>query len=121
MDGLALTVLLRHDLPDGTGHFDWLLECPGREGLMTFRVSERIDLPGCRGFEAVRVADHRRAYLTYEGPISEGRGVVARAAQGTCEVEEGPGWVRVRAVFGGPVRLYEGRAGEGDRWNFGVV
>lgn len=121
VDGLALTVLLRHELPDGSGHYDWLLECPGREGLITFRVSERIDLRECLGFGATRLGDHRRAYLTYEGPVPPGRGAVKRVAQGTCEVEEGAGTIGVRACFGGQVRVYEGRLGEGDLWMFRVL
>jgi hypothetical protein len=114
-------VLLRHDLPDGTGHFDWLLECPGREGLITFRVAERIDQPGCRGFGATRAPDHRREYLTYEGPISGGRGVVSRVASGKCEVEEADGAIRVRALFDGRTLLFHGRRMGGDRWEFDVV
>jgi hypothetical protein len=118
VDGLALTVLLRHDLPDGSGHYDWLLECPGRTGLTAFRVAERIDRADCSEFEAERMADHRREYLTYEGPVSGGRGGVVRLARGSCEVEERPGFVRVRADFDGHVRTYEGRLLGGDRWAF---
>jgi hypothetical protein len=111
VDGLAVMVLLRHELPDGPGHFDWLLERPGYPDLMTFRVRERIDLlgpgePG--GFTATRLEDHRRAYLTYEGPISGGRGSVTRVAEGTCEVQEGPDGVKILGSFGLGMTAYEG-------------
>jgi|GEM_PF-632145 len=77
-------VLLRHDLPDGTHHHDWLIETtPGAEGLVSFRVGERIDgLAAGAVFEAQAMAPHRAAYLTYEGPVSGGRGEVRRVATG---------------------------------------
>lgn len=77
-------VLLRHDgSPEGV-HFDWMLQPPGpsETPLLSFRVAVRVDGMGEGGFEAERVADHRAAYLTYEGPISGGRGRVRRVASG---------------------------------------
>ncbi len=76
-------VLLRHDLPDGSSHFDWMVEPsdPGR-GLVSFRVHTRIDHPEITRFEAERIGEHRRDYLSYEGPVSGGRGVVTRVANG---------------------------------------
>ncbi|MEO1007932.1 MAG: hypothetical protein AAFX79_05160 [Planctomycetota bacterium] len=81
------TVLLRHDLPDGTRHFDWMLaaEPDPDSPLVTFRVEERIDR-GPPAFRAERLADHRRRYLDYEGPISGGRGRVSRVASGECTI-----------------------------------
>ena len=40
------TVILQHDLPDGTSHFDWLLavDAKGSGPLVSFRVKERPDL-----------------------------------------------------------------------------
>ncbi len=35
---------------------------------------------------AFRIGDHRVAYLTYEGPVSSGRGVVTRVCNGTYRV-----------------------------------
>lgn len=79
-------VLLRHDLPDGSSHFDWLLE--PREGLplIAFRVAHRLDLVTPAEFSAQRIPDHRREYLDYQGPVSGGRGTVSRVAQGLCRV-----------------------------------
>lgn len=48
--------------------------------LMTFRVSglpTEVD-----AFEAERIDDHRRVYLSYEGELSGGRGTVLRLASG---------------------------------------
>lgn len=79
------TVLLRHDLPDGSGHFDWMLAVDDHGPLVTFRlerdISEDLD-----AFDGQRIADHRRRYLAYEGPISSNRGVVTRVATGQAVV-----------------------------------
>jgi len=79
------TVLLRHDLPDGSHHFDWLLAQDGDGPLLTFRLDRDISLD-TEAFEAERLADHRRVYLAYEGEISGGRGSVARVVQGHCSI-----------------------------------
>jgi hypothetical protein len=67
-------------------HFDLLIEtCPGSE-LATWRsavwpIESTVDL--------LRVKDHRRIYLQYEGDLTERRGRVERVAGGSCEVEIG--------------------------------
>ena len=61
----------------------------GRSGigpLTTFRVTRRPDEAGAVAFDAERLADHRRDYLTLEGEISGGRGCVSRIAYGGCVV-----------------------------------
>jgi hypothetical protein len=59
--------------------------------------------------EAVRLPDHRPAYLDFEGPVSGDRGHVKRIDRGDYEiVDESPEWLRVRltgAVAVGEVRL----------------
>lgn len=81
------TVLLRHDLPDGSHHFDWMLARDDDGPLLTFRLDRDISRDG-EPFEGELLPDHRRAYLEYEGPISGNRGSVARVAQGRCEVKQ---------------------------------
>ena len=80
------TVQLRHELPDGTSHVDWMIarDRAGREPLISFRLPRRIDelKPGQR-MAAERLADHRPAYLDYEGPVSDEGGSVRRLAWGT--------------------------------------
>lgn len=41
-----------------------------------------------RGSAAVKIHDHRLAYLDYEGPISEGRGEVTRVDRGEYRIVE---------------------------------
>lgn len=77
------SVLLRHDLPDGTWHYDWLIDPvgegqPQERNLIAFRVRLRPDRTD--SFDAERLADHRREYLSYEGPLSGERGNVRREA-----------------------------------------
>jgi hypothetical protein len=91
------TVQLLHELPDGSRHVDWMLaqDSRGRDPLVTFRLQQRVDeLPPGGMLEAVRIADHRPAYLTYEGPVSGDRGTVTRLASGRATVrdERPDGW-----------------------------
>lgn len=64
-------VLLLHELPDGSSHYDWLLERFVGEALIAFRVGHRVDGDDGVGreFAAERMVDHRAVYLTYEGSI----------------------------------------------------
>jgi hypothetical protein len=73
----------------GGGHFDLMVEVPGERKLMTWRVG--VSPEGWGEAEdgdvgAVRIADHRKVYMTYEGEISGGRGEVKRVAEGTAEI-----------------------------------
>ncbi len=56
----------------------------GEEPLISFRLQRRIDelRPGQRA-KAERIADHRPAYLDYEGAISGDRGSVRLLARGS--------------------------------------
>ncbi len=84
---MAITVLLLHTFPDGSCHYDWMLEPGGGGALLTYRVGSRIDDAKVTRFAAERLADHRREYLEYEGEVSGGRGSVRRLASGECFVE----------------------------------
>jgi hypothetical protein len=115
-------VLLRHELPDGTWHFDWMIEPAEGYGLVTFRVSARVDDPETTQFDAERIGEHRREYLEYEGAVSGGRGTVVRVAAGWVEgVSEWDGEIVVRGEMGGCAGVWTGRRGaesEGDVWRF---
>ncbi|MCY2966352.1 MAG: hypothetical protein NT069_22425 [Planctomycetota bacterium] len=73
-------VVLRHDWPDL--HWDLMLE--NGATLRTWRLSRPPDLVG--PIEVRAIADHRLAYLTYEGPVSGNRGTVTRHLAGTYEL-----------------------------------
>lgn len=80
-------VILKHFLPDGTWHYDWLIEQAGvshDHRLLALRCQSRPDLVDTP-FEALRVPDHRVHYLTYQGAVSNDRGVVQRVASGQVQ------------------------------------
>ena len=116
------SVLLRHDLPDGSSHFDWMMQRAGPvvgEGrLVTFRVS--VPIQDAAAFDAERIPDHRAIYLDYEGEVSGGRGQVRRECLAVCNilVETERSFI-VDIAFSGhePVRL-EGTPVSGSLWTF---
>ena len=75
-------VILRHDDTRG-GHFDLMFEVG--DVLKTWALTQ----PPQTGIkiECKTLADHRLAYLDYEGPLSGGRGTVARWDCGTFSIE----------------------------------
>lgn len=82
---LRQTVLLHHELPDGSSHFDWMLALdePASRPLLTWRCERRADeaAPG-EILVVERIGDHRVDYLRYEGAIAGERGWVRRVASG---------------------------------------
>jgi hypothetical protein len=75
-------VILRHDSPRGA-HFDFMLEAD--DALKTWALPRPPEVGMEIDCEAL--ADHRLAYLDYEGPISAGRGSVARWDEGDYTLE----------------------------------
>jgi hypothetical protein len=65
-------------------HFDFMVEIGPDAPLRTWG----IDAEPVSGAElpARGLPDHRRAYLTFEGEVSGGRGTVRRWDEGDCEV-----------------------------------
>lgn len=84
-------VVLQHDHPERL-HWDFMLD--QGESLATW------ELPMPPAYEhvipALRLADHRRDYLEYEGPVSAGRGTVVRWDEGDFQwVEKNAGCIVV--------------------------
>lgn len=80
--GRGRFVLLEHRR-DGV-HWDLMFEAG--PVLWTWAIDEPVVAGG--DLSARRLADHRPAYLDYEGPISGGRGTVRRVAEGTYRLLE---------------------------------
>ncbi len=76
----ARFVILQHDHP--TLHWDFMLDVGAT--LRTWRLPT---IPANGDMLAEQIADHRLAYLDYEGPVSGGRGAVQRFDRGTYRVE----------------------------------
>jgi hypothetical protein len=80
---LLPAVLLQHTLPDGSWHFDLMIAQHESPDLWTLRVSQAFDLKQHAPFEGTSLPPHRSAYLTYEGPVRDGKlGSVRRVLQG---------------------------------------
>ena len=112
------TVLLRHTLPDGTWHFDWMIDRDGEGPLVTFRVQDRLEFEEISAFAAQRIGDHRRVYLDFEGEVSGGRGRVERVAAGVVDRLSEGAEIEVEVRFDGVTRRWRGRCAGGDRWDF---
>lgn len=83
-----LPTTLLHHLGHGPPHYDWLLASDDDGPLLTFRVDRpAADWLDARRLDLTPLGEHRRAYLTYEGPVSGGRGTVTRVDEGTHRPE----------------------------------
>lgn len=89
---LALkTAVIQHNTPHGT-HHDWLIEDPTAPNpagpdarLWTARVlPPPAHWPQLGRFDLDILPPHRRAYLTYQGEVTNNRGRVQRVGSGTC-------------------------------------
>jgi len=98
-------VLLRHEVPGDFprgSHWDLLLERD--EACWTWALEE---LP--RGFaegegpatvSALRLKDHRKHYLQYEGPVTGDRGTVRQVLSGHCVwIQDDEDRIEVRLQF----------------------
>jgi len=107
-------VVLTHDHP--VWHWDFMLE--QEAALRTWRL-EAEPAAGC-GCTASLLPDHRREYLTYEGPVSGGRGEVRRWDHGEYVVlADTPERIEVQlrgAKLKG--RAVLSRAGDASLWAF---
>ncbi len=76
-------VVLRHT-DRGGDHFDLMIDLGVR--LATWKCLTPPEASGAGGQSCTRLADHRRTYLDYEGPISGDRGRVFRHDHGLCDL-----------------------------------
>ncbi|NOY41697.1 MAG: hypothetical protein GXP26_07675 [Planctomycetes bacterium] len=103
--------LLRHECPpdyEKPSHWDFMVEQNGV--LLTWEVRELPKLWGealavatsdAAAVPVFLLADHRLAYLDYEGPISDGRGNVTRCDHGNYQlVDQGRTLLEVRLSDG---------------------
>ncbi len=82
-------VLLQHSVSDNT-HWDLMFEVGSV--LATWQLASDPTVTGAAlapsGVPGRRIADHRAAYLDYEGPISGGRGCVRQVDAGRYRLLE---------------------------------
>lgn len=76
-------VILEHQREGEETHWDLMLEVG--DILKTFRLDSPPDGIAERVAEATSIFDHQRRFLTYEGPVNQGKGCVRRVDVGTYE------------------------------------
>ena len=102
------TVVLQHELPDGTTHFDWLLgvDEAREKPLISFRTASRPDqLTGNDWVDLEPRPGHRPEYLAFEGELEDNGGTVKRLGVGTIQQwqQSMHGWQMVIEWEGGPI------------------
>ena len=90
--------VVQHHTGYGPEHWDLMLE--EDDGLATWRLHRDPATLAAGPIPATRIADHRKAYLTYEGPVSRDRGQVRIVDHGTYAVVSYEA-ASVTADFGG--------------------
>jgi hypothetical protein len=83
----------------GPDHYDLMLEMlEAGESLATWQLqADCLALRPGDSLAARKLPDHRRAYLSYQGPVSGGLGHVSRVHAGTYEtLDRGPDRLVVR-------------------------
>lgn len=112
-------VLLRHELPPDAGrasHWDFMLEHQGALWTWAFESlpadwQDQLGMSRQDARDEVttrKLVDHRLAYLTYEGQISNGRGTVKRVAEGEYDLlsgEDSPIEIELRGTLTGKISL----------------
>lgn len=81
---MALRYVILHHLGIETPHFDVLIETSEDSSLSAWRLGR---WPPADGDIATPLPDHRRIYLTFQGPISNNRGHIKRVAEGVCDIQ----------------------------------
>jgi hypothetical protein len=82
-----LRYVILHHTGHGEPHYDLMLQIAQSHPLSTWRIL-RPPTEWHEKTPATRLPDHRDAYLTYEGPVSNNRGSVKRIADGIAKVIE---------------------------------
>lgn len=117
-------VILRHEpeqCSSGSLHWDLMLEVG--DVLWTWACDE--DPTASDSFAAERLADHRRAYLEYQGPVSGQRGSVSRCDAGVYTLEQDSAGQLVVLLRGEKLHsaqlILRPRHGSSQRWDVKVV
>lgn len=77
-------VIQKHTRQDEPAHWDLMLE--KGDCLETYRIGNEPDQWSKGPIDAEKIFDHPLKFLTYEGIVNKGKGIVAIADKGTYEV-----------------------------------
>jgi hypothetical protein len=116
MDGdmsQSLRFVVLHHTGVDEPHYDFMFETSPTSQLVTFRLPQ---WPVFENQRALKLRDHRRAYLDFQGDISMGRGNVQRVDEGDAQVTgDSRGWtVRIENRF--QLRFDPQTAGQEENW-----
>lgn len=78
-------VIQEHAIPAGV-HWDLMLE--DGDILMTYRLEQPPETARGQAVRAMRIFDHPRRFLTYEGPVQKGTGRVRIVDRGACHLSQ---------------------------------
>lgn len=97
-------------------HWDFMVE---RDGALRTWALEREPADGV-DIAALALADHRLAYLEYEGPVSGNRGEVSRLHGGVCRVKRSDADVWEIEIAADQLRgqVLLAREDDRDHWTF---
>ena len=85
MRGMDRPFVIQRHTGWGVDHYDLMISVG--ESLATWQIETFPgDIAIGQSVPTRRLADHRLEYLTYEGPVSDGRGEVSIAVAGQCEL-----------------------------------
>jgi hypothetical protein len=65
-------------------HYDWMFDAG--ESLLTWATDRLPEVTAMGPLAAVRLVDHRRIYLHYQGPLTDGRGEVTQVESGDFQL-----------------------------------
>ncbi len=117
MEDVKRFVIQRHTRQNEAVHWDLMLRVG--EVLQTYRLDVPPERISAQPIEAVKIFDHPLRFLSYEGAVNEGKGMVEIADAGTYEVTDTDSQQRTLRFFGriltGPFSI---RHIESDRYEF---
>jgi hypothetical protein len=113
MSPLRYVILWHHDIAEP--HYDLMFETSPGSDLATWRSTI---WPIESATPLIRLRDHRRAFLNFEGQLTGQRGSVQHIAAGECEVQIGEDAVwKIKLLNGSPPITLAIRQIEGEHWS----
>jgi hypothetical protein len=70
---------------EGQTHWDLMIE--DGDKLKTWRLENPPEKLATETTKAVPIFDHDKKFLTYQGPVNNGKGTVEIIDEGTCDIE----------------------------------
>ena len=117
MSSMPKRFVILHHTGFGREHWDLMLESPG--ALWTWKLSQDPTTGVGKVIEAVKIGDHRKHYLDYEGPLSGNRGQVSRTDHGEMVwIADDENTVTAKLTGRHLVDTYRLVRVAGDQWRF---